>query len=87
MPKIARIIRKFPRPGIDEPPFLMNGRFKMANPAIGTDHHHAKHAIFKNSLEQVADGLRQGLSLWMKEPEGKRRETLICADSLIVEIA
>jgi hypothetical protein len=83
MPKVVKIERTVPPKGPPEVPFrVRSGDFKMADPGIGKQRHHAKHAIPARSLNEVADKLAHGLSLWMKQP-GKR-ETLICAASLRV---
>ena len=83
MPKVVKIERTVPPKGPPEEPFRVpSGDFKMADPSIGKKRHHAEYAIFARSLDDVADHLARGRSLWMKQP-GKR-ETLICAASLRV---
>jgi hypothetical protein len=83
MRKIVKIERTVAPKGLPEEPFRNpSGAFKMADPSFGKKRHHAKHAIFVKSLNDVADHLDSGYSLWMKQP-GKR-ETLICAASLRV---
>jgi len=81
----VRIERKFPRKGITEEPLLTPKGYKLADPAFGEHRHHAPHAIFVKSLEDAADAVERGLSLWMKDiaPNGKR-ESLISAASLKV---
>ena len=83
MPKIIKIERLKPPRGAPEEPFRTgSGGFKMANPALGRERHHTKNAIFVKTIDEVADKLGLGYSLWMKQP-GKR-ETLICPASLRV---
>lgn len=83
MTKVVKIERTVPPKGPPEEPFrVSSGAFKMADPSIGKQRHHAVHAIPAWSLDEVADNLARGHSLWMKQP-GKR-ETLICAASLRV---
>ena len=77
MRKVVKIERLVPPSGAPEMPFHIQHGYKMADPAVGGDRHHARHAIYKPILEEVAHGLEQGLSLWMKQ-SGKR-ETLISA--------
>ena len=80
MPKIEAIERFEPPEGPSERPFETPRGYKMADPGIGPDRHIAAHAIYVKTLDDVADGLKRGLSLWMKQP-GKR-ETLISAEKL-----
>ena len=63
-------------------PFQTRKGYKMADPRLGPHRHHAENAIYKVTLEEVAQGLTEGLSLWMKQP-GKR-ESLISASRLRV---
>lgn len=82
MPKVLGIERLQPPEGAPEVPFQTPRGYKMADPRIGENRHHAEHAIYVKTLDEAADGLRLGWLLWMKQP-GKR-ETLISASSLRV---
>jgi hypothetical protein len=77
--KIERLI---PPDGPPEEPLKTPKGYKLADPSVGKDRHHAHHAIFVNTLEEAAEHLARGYSLWMKQP--KKRETLISASKLRV---
>lgn len=77
-----RIERKYPPKGAPSHPYLTPRGYKLADPCNGAERHHAKHAIYMPTLDEVVDALRKGWLLWMKQ-EGKR-PTLICASSLLV---
>jgi hypothetical protein len=80
MLKVNYISRKLPPKGAPEVPFETPRGFKMADPTIGPNRHIAKHSIYVATLEEVAEKLARGLSLWMKQAE--KRETLIKHSSL-----
>jgi hypothetical protein len=83
MSKVVKIERQTAIEGLPEVPFrTSSGDFKMADPSVGKERHHAENAIFVKSLDDVAGHLARGYSLWMKRP-GKR-QTLIRAASLRV---
>jgi hypothetical protein len=85
MPKIEVVERFEPPKGPPERPFETRRGYKMADPGIGPNRHLAAHAIYVKTLDEVAERLKRGYSLWMKQP-GKR-ETLISAGSLRVGYA
>jgi hypothetical protein len=83
MPTSPQITRHQPPKGAPESPYRTGlKQYQMADPRIGANCHLAEHAIFKDTLEEVVDGLRRGLALWMKQPD--KRRTLIRAASLKV---
>ena len=85
MSKVLRIERKYPRKdGVREAPFLTADGYKMANPYVGDNRHHSQHAIFVATLDEAAERIRRGYSLWMKDAAGTLRETLISAGSLTI---
>ena len=57
-------------------PFETPRGFKMADPTIGPNRHIAKHSIYVATLEEVAEKLGRGLSLWMKQRRNGRSNTL-----------
>ncbi|MBB3974110.1 hypothetical protein [Hansschlegelia beijingensis] len=78
---VTGIERVTPRPGDAETPALAgDGRFKLADPSNGKEKHHAKHMVYARTLDEVADLLARGFSLWMTKP-GKR-PSLISPESL-----
>jgi len=79
--KVFRIERSNPAESVDVP-FKSPRGFKLADPNIGEDRHHSKYAVFAATLEEAAEKVEAGFSLWMKRP-GKR-ETLISPLSLRV---
>lgn len=78
--KVLRIERKTPRPGgIEEPHWTTRG-YQLADPKHGNVKHHAAHAIFVRTLEEAADLLDRGYSLWMTR--AGKRPSLISPGSL-----
>ena len=52
---VMRIERTTPRPGgVEAPDQTADGRFKLADPAKGGEKHHAEHAVFARTLDEVA---------------------------------
>jgi len=78
--KVIAIKRKNPRPGGDEAPLLTPKGFKLAAPHFGNKKHHGKNAEYARTLEDAAELISKGYSIWMTRP-GKR-ESLICPSSL-----
>jgi len=80
------IKRRPPHPDGDWAPARTRKGYQLADPAFGSKKHHARYAIYRSTLEEVAALLRgpNFFSLWMKGENGQRN--LICPDSLeIVE--
>ena len=50
-----RILRKYPRPGGEEEPWLYPQGYQLADPRLGPEWHHAKNAIFARSLQEAAE--------------------------------
>lgn len=82
MSKVLRIERVVPPDGPPEVPLKTPRGYKLGNPAGGSERHHAKHAVFVDTLDEAAKLISHGYSLWMKQ-DGKR-ETLISPPSLRV---
>lgn len=82
MSKVLRIERVAPPDGPPEVPFKTPRGYKLANPSGGAKRHHAKHAVFVETLSEAAELMSRGYPLWMKQ-DGKR-ETLISPSSLRV---
>jgi hypothetical protein len=77
---VIAIKRKASRPGGEETPFVTPQGFKLADPCFGNKKHHGKHAFFVRTLDEAAQLIAKGYSIWMSRP-GKR-ESLICPASL-----
>lgn len=81
---VFKIERISPRPGVVERPLHTAKGFKLGDPALGDEKHHGSNALYVSTLEEAAQYVRRGFSLWMHGP-GKR-PSLICPKSLrIVE--
>jgi hypothetical protein len=80
--EVTRVERKNPRSGgVEEPLWTARG-YQLADPKHGSVKHHAEHAVFARTLDEAADLLDQGYSLWMTR-SGKR-PSLISPGSLRV---
>ena len=80
--KVIRIERMNPRPGgVEEPHWTTRG-YQLADPKFGDSKHIATNALYVRSLDEVADHLGRGYSLWMTR-KGKR-PSLISPGSLRV---
>lgn len=77
---VVRIERVAPRDGLAEEPELTRRGYKLGDPRLGHRRHHAEHAVFVTSLDEVAEMLQQGFALWMVAPG--RRASLISPKSL-----
>jgi hypothetical protein len=49
-----RILRTDPRPGGDEEPWKYSRGYQLADPALGDKWHHAKNAIYVQTLTEAA---------------------------------
>jgi hypothetical protein len=57
------------RPGGDEEPYRDRRGYQLADPAMGTEWHHVKNAIFVESVEEAADLIQQrklAIRMWRK---------------------
>ncbi len=78
--RVIRIERVSPRAGtVEEPQFTANG-YKLGDPAHGKQKHHAEHAVYVKTLDDAAELIGKGFSLWMGA-NGKRA-SLISPESL-----
>ena len=80
--KVIRIERTVPRKGVVEEPYISRRGYKLGDPKFGDEKHEAKNATFVKTLEEVADLIDKGFSLWMTA-KGKR-PSLISPASLRV---
>ena len=55
---MIRIARTKPRPGGDEEPWQYGRGYQLADPALGGEWHHAKNAIYVQTLKEAADGIQ-----------------------------
>jgi hypothetical protein len=79
---VIRIARAKPRPGGDEEPWLYDSGYQLADPALGSEWHHAKNAIYVQTLKEAADRIehhrlairmgRVGLRPSLVRPSGLR---------------
>lgn len=78
--KVIKIERVKSRPGVDEEPYLAVSGYKLADPKFGDIKHHGVNAVYVRTLDEAADLIGRGFSLWMVQ-KGKR-ESLISPGSL-----
>ena len=79
-----KIKRKWPRPGGDEEPLWDSRGYQLADPRSGPEYHHAKNAIFVQSLERAACLVEQrnyAIRMWRKG----LRPSLVRKGGLIIE--
>ena len=69
--RVIRIERVDPRDGIKEEPARGPKGYRLGDPKWGSRKHHAAHAVFARTLDEAADLVAAGFSLWMVGP-GKR---------------
>lgn len=55
---VIRIARTKPRPGGDEEPWQYGRGYQLADPALGNEWHHAKNAIYVQTLKEAADRIQ-----------------------------
>lgn len=77
---VVRIERVSSRPGVVEEPRHTSRGYQLADPRHGSAKHHAENAVFVTTLEEAAELVEKGFSLWMGA-EGKRA-SLISPGSL-----
>jgi len=80
--RVIRIERVSPREGLNEEPELTTRGYRLGDPAHGSDKHHAEHAVYVKTLDEAAELINRGFSLWMSA-RGKRA-SLIAPQSLRV---
>jgi hypothetical protein len=78
--RVIRIERVSPRKGMAEEPVWTSKGYQLADPAHGAQKHHAKHAVHVKTLDEAAQLIGKGFSLWMVA-KGKR-SSLISPQSL-----
>lgn len=78
--RVIRIERVSPRKGVVEEPMWTSKGYQLADPALGVQKHHAKHAVHVKTLDEAAQLIGKGFSLWMGA-KGKR-PSLISPQSL-----
>lgn len=78
--RVIRIERLSPRKGVVEEPVWTSKGYQLADSAHGAQKHHAKHAVHVRSLDEAAQLIDKGFSLWMVA-KGKR-PSLISPHSL-----
>ena len=78
--RVIRIERVSPRKGVVEEPVWASKGYQLADPAHGAQKHHAKHAVHVKTLDEAAQLIGKGFSLWMVA-KGKR-SSLISPQSL-----
>lgn len=69
--KVTKIQRVLPRDGAVEEPVLTAKGYRLGDPKFGGEKHHAKNAVYVKALDEVAEFIARGFSVWMVGP-GKR---------------
>jgi hypothetical protein len=83
--RVIRIERTSPRMGVMEEPVLNARGYKLGDPDLGKEKHHAENAVHVKTLDEAAALIGQGFSLWMGA-KGKRG-SLIAPQSLRIQRA
>ena len=78
--RVIRIERVSPRKGVVEEPVWTSKGYQLADPSHGAQKHHAKHAVHVRTLDEAAQLIGKGFSLWMVAKE--KRSSLISPQSL-----
>lgn len=78
--RVTKIERISPRDGVREEPAYTAKGYQLADPARGREKHHAKFATYVKTLDEAAELISKGYSLWMVS-QGKRA-SLIAPQSL-----
>lgn len=78
--RTVRIERISPRKGVVEEPELTAHGYKLGDPKFGDRKHHAENTVYVRTLDEAADLIGKGFSLWMVA-KGKRG-SLIAPQSL-----
>jgi len=81
--RVIKIERVSPRKGVVEEPVWTSKGYQLADPALGVQKHHAKHAVHVKTLDEVAQLIGKGFSLWMVA-NGKRSSLISPQSSRIV---
>ncbi|WP_372802743.1 hypothetical protein [Paracoccus seriniphilus] len=63
--KVIRIERISSRPGVIEEPILTSKGYQLGDPAHGSAKHHAKYAVYAETLDEAAALVEKGFSLRM----------------------
>jgi hypothetical protein len=71
VPKVIRIERIAPRPGGAEEPVRTSRGYQLADPRHGSQRHHAENAVFARDLDEAAEMIERGFSIWIRGA-GKR---------------
>jgi len=69
--RVIRIERVAPREGVVEEPDFTTKGYRLGDPAHGKFKHHAENTVFVKTLDEAAELIERGFSLWMGR-KGKR---------------
>ncbi len=69
--RVIGIERVSSRTGVVEEPAITSKGYQLADPAHGSQKHHAEHAVHVRTLDEAAELIGKGFSLWMGA-RGKR---------------
>jgi hypothetical protein len=69
--RILRIERISPRKSVVEEPEFTTRGYKLGDPKLGNRKHHAENTVYVRTLDEAADLIGKGFSLWMVA-KGKR---------------
>lgn len=78
--RVIRIERVSPRDGVAEEPDFTTKGYRLGDPAHGKFKHHAENTVYVKTLDEAAELIERGFSLWMGH-KGKRA-SLISPGSL-----
>lgn len=78
--RVIRIERVSPREGVVEEPDFTSKGYRLGDPAHGNAKHHAEYTVYVKTLDEAAELIEKGFSLWMGA-NGKRA-SLISPQSL-----
>jgi hypothetical protein len=78
--RVIKIERICSRAGVIEEPAITSKGYQLADPAHGKNKHHAEFSVYANTLDDAANLIAKGFSLWMGA-KGKR-PSLIAPKSL-----
>jgi len=78
--RVIRIERVSPREGVVEEPDFTSKGYRLGDPAHGNAKHYAEHTVYAKTLDDAAELIEKGFSLWMGA-KGKRT-SLISPQSL-----
>ena len=80
--RVIRIERVSPREGIVEEPDFTSKGYRLGDPAHGNVKHHAEHTVYVKTLDEAAELIEKGFSLWMGAKGKGKRASLISPQSL-----